>query len=122
MSGARVHWVGLIAIALAKSARMYMDIGHDAHTKAFAHGVHDVQEAAVELHDAVVEAVRIDVVVIDELADDACSVLDAAEKKGTALARRVRAASQLCDAFFPYAGVAQDLWPTALKPVSSPGY
>jgi hypothetical protein len=103
------HWVVTIAAALTIPTRMHMHVGHDRHVELAALLPHESELSTVELNDAVREAGRINVVVIQEVAYSANPASDAAEKEGTAFASISGASSQLTDAEVPDMQVADQL-------------
>ena len=109
---ARDHGVISVGCALTDTAGMYMHIGDDAHAAAFADVPECAEIPAVEMHDAGVERVRIEIVVQDEIDDPSAPVRTVAEQERATFAACVPAAlAQLCAQALPKKPRAGELMP-----------
>jgi hypothetical protein len=101
MPGFRNHRIVTITAALTIPTRMNMHIGHNRHFQLAALLPYKPEPSAVELDNAVLEACRINIVVIEELPYPPNPALCASEKKGAAFAHPPSAPHQLIDAITP---------------------
>ena len=92
MSGARDHRVVAIGAALSGAAGMHVHVGDDAHAAPLADVPERTEIPAVEMHDAGVERVRIEVVIEDEVGDAGAAARTVPEQERAALAGCVPAA------------------------------
>src|SRR5262249_34834301 len=92
VSGARDHWVIAVGAALPRGAGMHMHVGNDPHAALLADVPERPEIPPVEMHDAGVERVRVEVVVEDEIGDASAAVYAVAEQECAALAGGVPAA------------------------------
>jgi hypothetical protein len=107
MPGFRNHRIVTIAAALTIPTRMHMHVGHNSHFQLAALLPYKPEPSAVELDNAVLEAGRINIVVIQELPNPPNPALCASEKKGAAFAHSSRAPHQLIDAITPDMRIAE---------------
>jgi invasion protein IalB len=102
----RDHGIIPVCRALAMVARMDVDVGDHGHFQVAALSPDHAELAAVEFDDAVVEAVRINVVVKEELPDSPGSPVSVAKQERAAFAPSAGAAMQLINAGIPDLRVA----------------
>src|SRR5690349_12518714 len=81
-----------VGIALARSARMHMNIGHDRQATRLADRPEVAEVAPIEPDDATVERVRIEIVVEHEIKDARAAVFATPEQERPALPARMAAA------------------------------
>ena len=74
MSGTRNHWVGLVRIALACTTGMDMDIGDNGESPFLANAPERTEMTPIEANDAGIQAVRIDVVIQNEIDDPSAAI------------------------------------------------
>lgn len=117
VAAAWVHRVRAVTAALPVATGMNMDIRDEAHAELLAFVMHQVKQAPVKLNDSVVEAMRVDVVVIEKLADNAGIVFDISEQERATFASPVRSPPQFRNAVAPHPFVALNLGWRATEPV-----
>ena len=69
MSGTRNHWVSLVRIALACTTGMDMDVGDNGESPFLANAPERTEMTPIEANDAGIQAVRIQVVIQNEIDD-----------------------------------------------------
>jgi len=114
----RVHGIFPVAAALPIPAGMHVHVRDQAQTQFSAFSVYQMQEAAVKFDDAVIEAMRVDVVVKEKFSDNANVLFDVAKQKSAALTSPIRTPPQFCNTFTPDPRVAQDFGRAVAKPVN----
>ena len=74
MAGARNHRMVAIGFALTGSGRMDVDVGDHAQRTLLTHRPERAEVTSIETHDPGVEAVRIEIVIKDEVDDSAPAI------------------------------------------------
>lgn len=89
MAGSRDHRICTVGITLLRAVRMGVNVCDYADTSLFAHIPKRAEITAVESDDASVQALRIQIVVENELSDPRTAILAMPEQKRSALSLAV---------------------------------
>ena len=87
MSSAGYHWMCAVRIALARCARMNVDIGDNCETPLFTMPPELPEVTAIERHDPSVQAFGVEVVVEFKAYNTGATIPAVAKEEGTAFSR-----------------------------------